>query len=224
VKDIIRLAHQQGAAIIIDGAQALSHGPVDVQDMDCDFYAFSAHKMYGPMGIGGLYGKEEWLNKMPPFQMGGEMIKTVSFEETIFNELPYKFEAGTPNVADAIGFGAAIDYIRSVGWETIREQEALLLKYCTEKLLQVEGLKIIGTASNKASIISFLLNNIHFYDAGTVIDHYGIAVRTGNHCTQPLMTRLGIQGTVRASFSFYNTTEEIDKLVEAVIKVKELFA
>lgn len=224
VKEITRMAHEQGAAVLIDGAQAMSHGPVDVQDIGCDFYAFSAHKMYGPMGIGGLYGREEWLSQMPPYQCGGEMIETVSFEETIFNGLPYKFEAGTPNVADTVGFGAAIDYIRSVGWETIHEQEALLLKYGTEKLSRIEGVNIIGTAPHKASIISFLIKNIHFYDAGTIIDHYGIAVRTGNHCTQPLMTRLGILGTIRASFSFYNTTEEIDRLAEAIEKVKEMFA
>jgi len=224
VKEITRMAHEQGAAVLIDGAQAMSHGPVDVQDIGCDFYAFSAHKMYGPMGIGGLYGREEWLSRMPPYQCGGEMIETVSFDETVFNGLPYKFEAGTPNVADTAGFGAAIDYIRSVGWETIQEQESLLLQYGTEKLSQIEGVNIIGTAPHKASIISFLLKNIHFYDAGTIIDHYGIAVRTGNHCTQPLMARLGILGTIRASFSFYNTTEEIDRLVEAIEKVKEMFA
>lgn len=224
VKEITRMAHEHGAAVIIDGAQALSHGPVDVRDIDCDFYAFSSHKMYGPMGIGGLYGKEEWLEKIPPFQMGGEMIETVSFDKTVFNKLPYKFEAGTPNVADAIGFGAALDYMLDLGWETIRQQESRLLAYGTEKLSQVEGLRIIGTSPQKASIISFLLDNIHFYDAGMVIDQYGIAVRTGNHCTQPLMARLGIQGTIRASFAFYNTTEEIDKLVEAILKVKELFA
>ena len=224
VKEITRMAHEQGAAVLIDGAQAMSHGPVDVQDIGCDFYAFSAHKMYGPMGIGGLYGREEWLSRMPPYQCGGEMIETVSFDETVFNGLPYKFEAGTPNVADTAGFGAAIDYIRSVGWETIQEQESLLLQYGTEKLSQIEGVNIIGTSPHKASIISFLLKNIHFYDAGTIIDHYGIAVRTGNHCTQPLMARLGILGTIRASFSFYNTTEEIDRLVEAIEKVKEMFA
>lgn len=224
VKEITRLAHEYGAAVIIDGAQALSHGPVDVRDIGCDFYAFSAHKMYGPMGIGGLYGKEEWLEKIPPFQFGGEMIETVTFEKTVFNKLPYKFEAGTPNVADVIGFGAAVDYVRTLGWDVIRQQENLLLEYGTKKLLQVDGLRIVGTASHKASIISFLLGNIHFYDAAMVIDHYGIAVRTGNHCTQPLMARLGIQGTIRASFSFYNTTEEIDKLAEALTRVKKLFA
>ncbi|HOW32482.1 MAG TPA: cysteine desulfurase [Bacteroidales bacterium] len=224
VKEITRMAHEHGAAVIIDGAQALSHGPVDVQDIDCDFYAFSAHKMYGPMGIGGLYGKESRLENMPPFHYGGEMIETVSFEKTVFNKLPYKFEAGTPNVADAIGFGAAVDYISRLGWEFIREQESKLLNYGTQQLSAIEGLKIIGTAPHKASIVSFLPANIHFYDAGMVIDQYSIAVRTGNHCTQPLMARLGIQGTIRASFSFYNTTAEIDKLVEAVLKVKELFA
>jgi cysteine desulfurase/selenocysteine lyase len=224
VKEITRLAHQHGAAVVIDGAQALSHGPVDVRDIDSDFYAFSSHKMYGPMGIGGLYGKEERLEKMPPFHYGGEMIETVTFEKTVFNKLPYKFEAGTPNVADVTGFGSAVDYITGLGWDTIKEQEGKLLRYGTEKLSQIEGVRIIGNASHKASIISFLIDNIHFYDAGMVIDHYGIAVRTGNHCTQPLMARLGIQGTIRASFSFYNTTDEIDRLVEAINKVKELFA
>ncbi len=224
VKEITRLAHEYGAVVVIDGAQALSHGPVDVRDIGCDFYAFSAHKTYGPMGIGGLYGREELLEKMPPFHFGGEMIETVSFEKTVFNKLPYKFEAGTPNVADAIAFGAAVDYIRNLGWDAIRQQESILLDYGTNKLSQIEGLRIVGTALHKASIISFLLDNIHFYDAGSVIDHFGIAVRTGNHCTQPLMARFGIQGTIRASFSFYNTTAEIDRLVEAIHKVKELFA
>jgi cysteine desulfurase/selenocysteine lyase len=224
VEDIIRLAHEKGVPVLIDGAQGLSHGPVDMQALGCDFYAFSSHKMYGPMGIGGVYGKQEWLEKLPPYQFGGEMISKVAFEETTFNELPYKFEAGTPNVADAIGLAAAIDYIHSIGWDFIREQETDLLTYGTEKLSAIDGLRIIGTASHKASIISFILDNIHFYDAGTIIDRYGVAVRTGNHCTQPLMNRLGIIGTIRASMSFYNTREEIDRLVEAVIKAKELFS
>jgi cysteine desulfurase / selenocysteine lyase len=223
IEEMISLAHEKEIPVLIDGAQGLSHGPVDVQQLDCDFYAFSAHKMYGPMGIGGLYGKREWLEKMPPYQCGGEMISKVTFEKTTFNELPYKFEAGTPNVADALGFSAAIDYLRKVGWDVIRKQEADLLAYGTEKLTAIEGVRIIGTASVKASILSFIMDNIHFFDAGTIIDGYGIAVRTGNHCTQPLMDRLGIIGTIRASFSFYNTHEEIDRLADAVGKVKGLF-
>jgi cysteine desulfurase / selenocysteine lyase len=223
IREITQMAHDKGIPVLIDGAQGLSHGPVDMQQLDCDFYAFSSHKMYGPMGIGGLYGKKEWLERMPPYQCGGEMISKVTFEKTTFNELPYKFEAGTPNVADAIGLAAAIDYLNHVGWDFIREQEAALLAYGTEKLSGIDGVKLIGTASQKASIISFIMDNIHFYDAGTIIDRYGVAVRTGNHCTQPLMDRLGIIGTIRASFAFYNTIEEIDRLVEAVVKVKELF-
>jgi cysteine desulfurase / selenocysteine lyase len=223
IREIIRMAHEKGIPVLIDGAQGLSHGPVSMKELDCDFYAFSSHKMYGPMGIGGLYGKREWLEKMPPYQFGGEMISKVTFEKTTFNELPYKFEAGTPNVADAIGLAAAIDYLEQVGWDFIRAQEASLLAYGTQKLSAIDGVRIIGTAAKKASIISFIMNNIHFYDAGTIIDQFGVAVRTGNHCTQPLMDRLGIIGTIRASFSFYNTHEEIDRLVEAVSKAKELF-
>ncbi|NVO21488.1 MAG: cysteine desulfurase [Bacteroidetes bacterium] len=223
IKEMIQLAHEMNIPVLIDGAQGLSHGPVDVQDLDCDFYTFSAHKMYGPMGIGGLYGKREWLEKMPPYQFGGEMISKVTFEKTTFNELPYKFEAGTPNVADAIGLGAAIDYLGQVGWETIRTQEADLLAYGTQQISAIKNVKIIGTATQKASIISFVMNNIHFFDAGTIIDQFGIAVRTGNHCTQPLMERLGIIGTIRASFAFYNTRNEIDRLVDAIGKVNELF-
>jgi len=223
IKEMISLAHEKGIPVLIDGAQGLSHGPVDVQELGCDFYTFSAHKMYGPMGIGGLYGRKELLEQIPPYQCGGEMIEKVTFEKTTFNELPYKFEAGTPNVADAIGMGAAIDYLGKIGWDFIRKQEADLLDYATDKLSAIKGVRIIGTAAHKASIISFIINNIHFFDAGTIIDQCGVAVRTGNHCTQPLMDRLGILGTIRASFSFYNTREEIDRLVEAVGKVKELF-
>jgi len=223
VREIIRLAHDKNIPVLIDGAQGLSHGPVDIQELGCDFYAFSGHKMYGPMGIGGLYGRKEWLEKMVPYQCGGEMISKVSFEKTTFNELPYKFEAGTPNVADAIGLSAAIGYLQETGWDFIRTQEADLLKYGTELLSAIGGVRIIGTAPQKASIISFIFDSIHFFDAGTIIDKFGIAVRTGNHCTQPLMERLGIIGTIRASFSFYNTREEIDRLAEAIIKVKELF-
>jgi cysteine desulfurase/selenocysteine lyase len=223
IAEIISLAHEKSIPVLIDGAQGFSHGPVDVKTLDCDFYAFSAHKAYGPMGIGGLFGKAEWLDRMPPYQGGGEMIERVSFEKTTFNELPYKFEAGTPSVADAIGFGASLDYLDELGWDFIRQRESDLLGYATSALRAVPGITIFGTAKHKASIISFLIGNIHFFDAGTILDHMGIAVRTGNHCTQPLMDRLGILGTLRASFSFYNTREEADALVNAVIKVKELF-
>ena len=223
IREMIRQAHSLNVPVLIDGAQGLSHGPVDVQALDCDFYTFSSHKMYGPMGIGGLYAKHEWLEQMPPYQCGGEMISKVTFEKTTFNELPYKFEAGTPNVADALGLAEAIDYLGEIGWDLIRKQEADLLVYGTELLNAIPGVKIIGTAKNKASILSFILDNIHFFDAGSIIDQYSIAVRTGNHCTQPLMDRLGIIGTIRASFSFYNTREEIDRLAEAIRKVIVLF-
>lgn len=223
IAEIIRLAHDREIPVLIDGAQGLSHGPVDVQELDCDFYTFSGHKMYGPMGIGGLFGKRKWLEQMIPYQCGGEMISKVTFDLTTFNELPYKFEAGTPNVADAIGLGTAIDYLGQTGWEFIKERESKLLAYGTAKLSAIPGIRIIGTAANKASIISFIFENIHFFDAGSIIDRFGIAVRTGNHCTQPLMERLGIIGTIRASFAFYNTEEEIDRLVEAISKVNELF-
>ncbi|HOP12620.1 MAG TPA: cysteine desulfurase [Lentimicrobium sp.] len=223
VKEITRMVHEKGITVLIDGAQALSHMKVDVQDIGCDFYAFSAHKVYGPMGIGGLYGREEVLNAMPPYQGGGEMIKNVTFEKTLYNELPFKFEAGTPNVGDVIGFGAAIDYISGIGLDQIGAWEHELLAYATEKLSADPLVRIIGTAPGKASLISFLINGIHPYDAGTIIDHMGIAVRTGTHCTQPLMDSLGISGTIRASFAFYNTKQEIDRLMEAIDKVKEFF-
>lgn len=223
IRTIIKLAHDKGVPVVIDGAQGFSHEPVDVKELDCDFYVFSAHKAYGPMGIGGLYGKMELLEKMPPYHFGGEMIKKVTPELTTFNELPFKFEAGTPNVADAIGFGAAIDYIREIGWEFIMQQEEKLLEYATKKLSEIEGVQLIGTADYKASIISFLIGDIHFFDAGTILDQLGIAIRTGNHCVQPLMDTLGIQGTMRASFAFYNTTVEIDKLAAAIVRVKQMF-
>jgi len=223
VKEITRMAHEKGITVLIDGAQALSHMKVDVQDIGCDFYAFSGHKVYGPMGIGGLYGREEVLNAMPPYQGGGEMIKSVTFEKTTYNELPFKFEAGTPNVGDAIAFGAALDYVNAIGLEAISAYENELLRYATEKFKSDPLIRIIGTAPEKASLISFLIDKIHPYDAGTIIDQYGIAVRTGSHCTQPLMDSLGIPGTIRASFAFYNTKEEIDKLMKAITKVEELF-
>ncbi len=223
VKEITQKAHTKGILVLIDGAQALSHMKVDVQDIGCDFYTFSAHKVYGPMGIGGLYGKEEILNAMPPYQGGGEMIKSVTFEKTTYNELPFKFEAGTPNVGDAIAFGVALDYISNLGLDWIAAREYELLQYATERLNSDPLIKIIGDAPEKASLISFIIDKIHPYDAGTIIDQFGIAVRTGSHCTQPLMDSLGIPGTIRASFAFYNTKEEIDRLMEAIAKVEELF-
>ncbi len=224
IAEIIAMAHLKNIPVFVDGAQGLSHGPVDVQKLDCDFYAFSAHKMYGPMGIGGLYGKTSWLVEMPPYQLGGEMIDRVTFEKTTYNEIPYKFEAGTPNVADVMGLGAAIDYLNNLGWDFITSQENDLLKYATARLQEIDGITIVGTSAQKAAIISFLIEGIHFFDAGTILDHFGIAVRTGNHCTQPLMEVLGISGTLRASMAFYNTRAEIDMLVDAIHKVKTLFA
>lgn len=223
VKEIARMAHKKGVIVLIDGAQALSHAKVDVQDLDCDFYAFSAHKVYGPMGIGGLYGKEEILNAMPPYQGGGEMIQNVTFEKTTYNELPFKFEAGTPNVGGAIAFGAALDYVSQIGIEAIASWEHELLRYATERFAADPLIRIIGMAAQKSSLISFMIENIHPYDAGTIIDQFGIAVRTGTHCAQPLMDGLGLPGTIRASFAFYNTKAEIDRLMEAIAKVEELF-
>jgi len=224
IAEIVNMAHSKGVPVFVDGAQGLSHGPVDVQKLDCDFYAFSAHKMYGPMGIGGVYGKTSWLEKMPPYQLGGEMIDKVTFEKTTYNEIPYKFEAGTPNVADVMGFGSAIDYLNELGWDFITAQENDLLEYATARLQSIEGVKIIGTSEHKAAIISFIIDGIHFFDAGTIMDHLGIAVRTGSHCTQPLMDNLGISGTLRVSMAFYNTRQEVDKLIDAIHRVKTLFA
>jgi len=224
IAEIVNMAHSKGVPVFVDGAQGLSHGPVDVQKLDCDFYAFSAHKMYGPMGIGGVYGKTSWLEKMPPYQLGGEMIDKVTFEKTTYNEIPYKFEAGTPNVADVMGFGSAIDYLNELGWDFITAQENDLLEYATARLQSIEGVKIIGTSEHKAAIISFIIDGIHFFDAGTIMDHLGIAVRTGSHCTQPLMDSLGISGTLRVSMAFYNTRQEVDKLIDAIHRVKTLFA
>ncbi len=220
VKKIIERAHAFGAAVLIDGAQAVPHLKPDVRDLNCDFYVFSAHKMCGPTGVGILYGKEDWLNKLPPYQGGGEMIKEVTFEKTTYADLPHKFEAGTPNIADGIALGTAIDYMDSVGFDNIAVYEDELLEYATSKLLEIDGLKIIGTSSKKAPVISFNVGEIHPYDIGTIVDKLGIAVRTGHHCAQPIMNFFNIAGTVRASFSFYNTKEEIDRLVEAVKKAQ----
>lgn len=216
VREIIELAHQQNIPVMLDAAQAIQHMAIDVQELDADFLAFSGHKLCGPTGIGILYGKEKWLNQMPPYQGGGEMIKTVSFDKTTFNELPFKFEAGTPNIEAAICLGAAVDYISEIGIENIRQYEAELLVYATEKLSAIPGIKFIGTAANKASVISFIIENVHPYDVGVILDQLGIAVRTGHHCTQPVMDFFGIPGTIRASFSFYNTTQEIDVFVQGV--------
>ncbi len=223
VKKIIEIAHKNGTPVLIDGAQSVQHSIVDVQDLDCDFFVFSGHKLYGPNGIGVIYGKEKFLNEMPPYMTGGEMIKKVTFEKTTFNELPFKFEAGTPNYVAAIGLAKAIDYIQELGLENIAAYEKDLLDYATEKLNSIEGLKIIGTAANKVCAISFVLESIHHFDAGMVIDKMGIAVRTGHHCAEPLMDRFNIEGTLRASFAFYNTKEEIDKLYEAILTVKQMF-
>ena len=227
VKYMIDKAHQFGAAILIDGAQAVPHLKPDVQALDCDFYVFSGHKICGPTGIGILYGKEEWLRKLPPYQGGGEMIATVSFEKTTYADLPHKFEAGTPNIEAGIVLGTAIDYLNEIGFENIAKYEHELLEYATEKLLQIEGLKIFGpdlSGLNKTSVISFNIDGIHPYDIGIIIDKMGIAVRTGHHCAQPIMDFFKIPGTIRASFAFYNTKEEIDLMVEALIKAKMMLS
>ncbi|MBX2870922.1 MAG: cysteine desulfurase [Saprospiraceae bacterium] len=224
VERIIELAHAKDIPVLLDGAQAIPHLKVDVQALDVDFYTFSGHKMFGPTGIGILYGKEKWLNAMPPYQGGGEMIETVSFEKTTFNELPHKFEAGTPDIAGAVGLGAAVEYMEQIGHEAIQEHEHDLLVYGVEALSKIPGIRLIGTAEDKASVISFLLDGSHPYDVGTILDQMGIAVRTGHHCTQPLMDRYGIPGTVRASFAIYNTKEDIDRLVEGVQRAAKMLA
>jgi cysteine desulfurase / selenocysteine lyase len=219
VKEMARLTHEAGAVILVDGAQAAAHLPVDVQDLDCDFYCISAHKMYGPTGAGILYGKRKLLEKMPPFFGGGEMIKQVTFEKTIYNDLPYKFEAGTPNIADVIAFKPAMDFINNLGKPAIAAHEHELLNYATDQLSLLQGIRLIGTAAQKVSIVSFVVEGIHHFDIGQMLDTRGIAVRTGHHCAQPLMDRLGIEGTVRASFAVYNTKQEIDKLVEGLDRI-----
>jgi len=224
VEKIIEIAHKHGVPVLLDAAQAVSHIPVDVQKLDCDFFAFSGHKIYGPTGIGILYGKEKLLEQMPPFMGGGDMISRVTFAKTTYNELPYKFEAGTSNIADAIGLGAALDYVNSIGMDSISKYEKHLLDYTTNKLSDVEGLRIIGTAAEKSSVISFVLKNVHPHDVGTFLDFEGIAVRTGHHCTQPLMDRFSIPATSRASFALYNTIEEADVLVRGIKKVIEAFS
>ncbi|SDC77428.1 cysteine desulfurase [Williamwhitmania taraxaci] len=223
IKEIVALAHSRNIPVLIDGAQGIHHIGVDVKDIDCDFYAFSGHKIYGPTGIGVLYGKEKWLEQLPPYQGGGDMIATVTFAKTTYADLPLKFEAGTANYIGAVGLAEAIRYMQSIGIDAIAEHEEELLKYATERLLSIPGLKIYGTAPHKVSLISFLLNNIHPYDTGMILDKLGIAVRTGTHCTEPVMQHFGISGTVRVSFGLYNTTEEIDRLYDALLRVKQMF-
>lgn len=223
VKELIAEAHDLDIPVLIDGAQAVPHSPVDMQNLDADFYAFSAHKMCGPTGFGILYGKEHFLNEMPPYRGGGDMIDKVSFLETTFADLPHKFEAGTPPIAAGIGYGAAIDYLTDIGMEHIAAREQALLNYATEQLSAIDGLRIIGTAKVKASVISFVFDDIHAHDVGTILDQQGIAIRTGHHCAQPAMRRFNVPATARASLSFYNTKEEIDRLVDGIRKVKEFF-
>jgi cysteine desulfurase/selenocysteine lyase len=224
VREIIEMAHKAGALALIDGAQAAPHMKVDVQALDADFYAFSGHKLFGPTGVGVLYGKSKLLNAMPPYQGGGDMIRTVTFEKTTYNDLPYKFEAGTPNIAGGIGLGAAVDYVNRIGLDKIGAYEHELLAYGTEALSQIGGLRLIGTAREKAAVLSFVMEGIHPHDIGTVLDRMGIAVRTGHHCAQPVMDRFGVPATTRASLAFYNTTAEIDALTAGLRKVKEMFA
>ena len=218
IKDMIQMAHQYGAITVVDGAQSIAHLPIDVQDLDCDFFVFSGHKMYAPMGIGGLYGKTEWLEKMPPYQFGGEMVDTVSFEKTTFNKLPFKFEAGTPNVGAALGLETAVRFIEGLDRQAVAAHEDLLLKTAVERLSEIEGMRFIGQAPERSGLVSFIIDGVHPYDLGTIIDKMGVAVRTGHHCAEPVMTRFGIPGTVRASFAMYNTMEEVEVLVKAVTR------
>jgi cysteine desulfurase / selenocysteine lyase len=223
IQDIIRLAHGQHVPVLVDGAQSVQHMPVDVSALDCDFFVFSGHKIYGPTGVGILYGKEHLLDAMPPYQGGGDMISSVTFEKTLYNRLPYKFEAGTPNVAGAIGLGAAIDYVESIGLQKISAYEKVLLDYATQALSAIDGLRIIGTAKEKVSVISFVLEGVHPHDIGTILDQEGIAIRTGHHCAQPVMDFFGIPATARMSLGLYNTREDIDALAQGLRKVKEVF-
>jgi len=224
IKDIIGLAHQQDIPVLIDGAQAVPHQPVDVRDLDCDFYVFSGHKAYGPTGIGVLYGKEQWLERMPPFQGGGDMIKSVTFEKTIYNELPYKFEAGTPHIAGAIGLAAGLEYIAGLGLEQIRDYEHELLAYGTELLSAISRVRLIGTARHKGAVLSFVLDGVHAHDLGTILDQQGVAVRAGHHCAMPVMQRFGVPATARASMAFYNTRGEVETLAAAIERAREIFS
>ena len=218
VKEMVAMAHQYGIPVVVDGAQSIAHHPIDVQDLDCDFFVFSGHKMYAPMGIGGLYGKAEWLEKLPPYQFGGEMVDTVSFEKTTFNVLPYKFEAGTPNVGAALGLETAIQFMQGLDRGEVEAYESQLLQSAIEQLSDIEGIRFIGEAAHRSGLVSFIIDGIHPYDLGTIIDKMGVAVRTGHHCAEPVMTRFGIPGTVRASFALYNTLEEVEVFVNAVKK------
>ena len=224
IKEMIRLAHQYGAVTVVDGAQSMAHLPIDVQDLDCDFFVFSGHKMYAPMGIGGLYGKTEWLEKMPPYQFGGEMVDTVSFEKTTFNKLPFKFEAGTPNVGAALGLETAIQFIESFDRAEVLKHEETLVAATIEGLSKIEGMRFIGQAPERSGLVSFIIDGIHPYDLGTIIDKMGVAVRTGHHCAEPVMTRFGIPGTVRASFAMYNTLEEVEVLVKSVNRAANMLS
>lgn len=223
VKDMIRIAHEHGVPFIVDGAQSAPHFAVDVQDLDCDFFAFSGHKMYGPTGVGVLYGKEDWLDRLPPYQGGGEMIESVSFEKTVFERLPFKFEAGTPDYIATHGLATAIDYITGIGLDNISRHERELTEYAMQQMKSIDGIRIFGESEHKDAVVSFLVGDIHHLDMGTLLDRLGIAVRTGHHCAEPLMHRLGIQGTVRASFAMYNTKEEIDALVAGIRRVSQMF-
>ena len=223
VKEMVRIAHENGVPVLVDGAQAVPHMKVDVKDLDADFYAFSGHKIYGPTGIGVLYGKEEWLDKLPPYQGGGEMIQTVSFEKTVFNELPFKFEAGTPDYIGTTALATALDYVDGIGIDHIAAHEHALTTYATQQLKQIGGLRIFGEAADKGSVISFLVGDIHHFDMGTLLDRLGIAVRTGHHCAQPLMQRFGVEGMVRASFGMYNTKQEVDALVAGIQRIRNMF-
>jgi cysteine desulfurase/selenocysteine lyase len=223
VKEIVAHAHERAVPVLLDGAQAAPHLPIDVQDLDCDFYAFSGHKMFGPTGVGVLYGRAELLDKMPPYQGGGDMISLVTFEKTHYNVLPYKFEAGTPHIAGGIGLGAAIDYLTALDWHQVAAHEHDLLEYATETLSRIDGLRIIGTAKYKAGVLSFVFDHVHAHDVGTILDQEGVAVRAGHHCAMPVMQRFGVPATTRASFAFYNTVEEIDVLVRALERVRKVF-
>ena len=223
VKDIVRIAHEHGVPVMVDGAQSTPHFKVDVQDLDCDFFAFSGHKIYGPTGVGVLYGKEEWLDRLPPYQGGGEMIESVSFERTVFERLPFKFEAGTPDYVATHGLATALDYVSALGMDNIAAHERELTAYCMEQMQTIPGIRLFGTAPDKDAVVSFLVGDIHHLDMGTLLDRLGIAVRTGHHCAQPVMDRLGVQGVVRASFALYNTKEEIDALVSGVKRVATMF-
>jgi cysteine desulfurase/selenocysteine lyase len=223
VKEITRIAHEHGVPVMIDGAQSAPHFKVDVKDIDCDFYALSGHKMYGPTGVGVLYGKESWLDRLPPYQGGGEMIESVSFEKTVFERLPFKFEAGTPDYVATHGLATAINYLNRLGMDNIASHEADLTAYCMSQMQTVDGMRLFGTAPRKDAVVSFLVGNIHHLDMGTLLDRLGIAVRTGHHCAQPLMDRMGIAGTVRASFALYNTHEEIDQLVAGIRRISKMF-